>query len=728
MNKSESEDRLANTTGSQLLTVASVDRKEHLKRLRLEPAMRYVTVPLSACVSKGDTVRLETGNAWVVCINGEAQILRLYVAEETIAIGSLKLKVLIKEITEEEEQAAYVSLSDFHYRGHVVYGRTARLIIRTFHPLYPKVIGYIELATPFYMNKTRAIVLDAPFEFGDIHWERWDMPTLRKYIHLLVRIARVVVYPEFRGLGIGQVLIKHATEFARRRWQVAGYLPYFLEISADMLKYIPFAEKAGMVYVGETEGNLKRVAKDMAYLINRFGSDGSGKTAFEKSSGICDQQIARMDKAIRLMKREKMSLKELTDRLYHLSKEVVLHDFALFHGIVTLPKPHYMKGLNDIASRFLDQRIAMLASKNVYTPPRIRISSISSPIRINRLSISYISHVRRTKSTHAVQQAFDISPDEIRSMVIRELSLTINPGEILLVIGHSGSGKTTLLNVLINQGKAESNVQIAGKVELPSDARVGTFQPFRSQKPLIEVLGAKDVGFGLYLMGLAGLSEAVLYLKRFQELSKGQQYRAMLAQLIASASNVWVADEFCTNLDPITANVVAHNVQKIARKLGTTVIAAVPHCSSFISSFRPDKVLLLTSTWEHTILSGKEYCKTMNRNPKWNGRPPSLRLFPEFISAVREGSKSATVRMGRKSFQTEFMLLESDHEKIPVRVTEVTHKRFCDLTEEDAKADGARNLSVLKDTLQSIYSRIQMNSAVTIVHFESLCEGVRDAD
>ena len=53
----------------------------------------------------------------------------------------------------------------------------------------------------------------------------------------------------------------------RKRWQVARLLPYFIEISADMLKYVPFAEKAGMMFVGETEGNLKRVHKDMDYLI-----------------------------------------------------------------------------------------------------------------------------------------------------------------------------------------------------------------------------------------------------------------------------------------------------------------------------------------------------------------------------------------------------------------------------------------------------------------------------
>ena len=686
--------------------------------------MGYVTVPLSACVSKGDTVKLGRVDAWVVCKNGEAQILRPYISEELITIGNVKLEMLIKEITEKEEHAAYVSLANFHYRGHMIYGRTAKLIVRTFHSSYPKVIGYVELATPFYMNKARAAILNSPFELGEIRWKQWDKSTLRKYIHLLVRIARVVVYPEFRGLGIGQLLIKHAAEFASQRWQVAGYKPYFLEISADMLKYVPFAEKAGMAFVGETEGNLSRVAKDMTYLINRFGSDRSGVATFEESSGICDQQIARMDKAIQITERMGISTEELTKRLRNLSEKVVLRDFGLFQGIVTLPKPHYMKGLNDSASWFLDQRIETLGLKNRYTPPKINIPLISSPIYIKDLTVSYLSHVRRTKSTHAVQQAFGISPEEILSIVIRELSLTIDPGEILLIVGPSGSGKTTILDLLTSHKKAQSNINITGKFELPSNARIATFKSIRSRKPLIEALGIKDVKFALYLFGLAGLSEPFLYLKRFQELSKGQQYRAMLARMIASGSNVWVADEFCTNLDPITANVVAYNVQKIARELGATVIAAVPHCSSFIMSLRPDKVLLLTSTWEHTIISGKEYCDTMSRSPKWDGRPPSVRLLPKFVSAVREGNKRVIVQRGHKWFQTGFIFLESDLEKIPMRVTKVTHKRFCDLTEEDAKAAGARRLNALKKTLRSIYPTIQIKSPVTIVHFETVCEGV----
>ena len=593
--------------------IESVLWKGHLKVLRTKSG-RALTVPLSACVSKGDAIRINADSAWTICKNGVSQFLPSYFKREKIKLGGIELRVAIKEIDKADEYEAYKALSEFHYRGQIIHGRTARLIMRSFHPAYPKVIGYIELATPFYMNKARSLLLDAPFVSDGVQWNRWDMPTLRKYIHIIVRIARIVVLPEFRGIGIGQKLIKHAVEFARYRWQVAGYLPYFIEISADMLKYVPFAERAGMIFVGETEGNLNRVAKDMEYLISRFSRDQTGLSAFEESCGICDQQISRMTAAIKLMEKERLTKKNLINRLRALSHEKVLKDFALFHKIVSLPKPHYMLGLNPDAQKFIHERVKILSPQNGRKPPSVNLTPIKEAIRIRDLEISYFSKVRRTKTTHVVQQAFGISPNNLQHTVIKGLSIDIFPGEIVLVCGPSGSGKTSLLNVL-TESKRQGQVR-SGNISIPQNTHFGHFQPIKSLKPLIEILGVKDVHYGLYLLGLAGLSEPYLYLKKFKELSAGQQYRAMLAHLLASECNVWIADEFCANLDPITANVVSHNLQKIARKVSATVIAAASHSINFIFSLKPDKVVQLTSASTYSIISGDEYCSKLKKQLK----------------------------------------------------------------------------------------------------------------
>jgi len=702
--------------------VTTVSWKGHLKYIHIEPSGGRIAIPLSACVSKGDKVEIENGDAWVICKNGRAQFLRPYFSKHILCPDFLALEVAVKEITEADEHAAYQVLAEFHYRGHLIHGRTARLIIRSFHPGYPKVLGYIELATPFYMNKARATILDAPFESGSsVKWQKWDMATHRKYINVLVRIARVVVYPEFRGLGVGQLLVKHAAEFAKARWQVAGYMPHFIEISADMLKYIPFAERAGMIFVGETEGNLRRVAKDMKYLLSRFGKEKSGQTEFEEACGICDEQISRMQRVIKIMEKEHLSEGDLIKRLSRLTRETVLKDYALFYKVISLPKPHYMMGLEPVAHRFVQERVAEMAPHNGHTPPQIEVDPIKSPLIIDNITISYTSHVRRTKSTHAVQQAFGISPDGLNCTVIRGLTFKVYPGEIVLIVGPSGSGKTTLLKLI--EGALQSNrcAHFEGSVCLPSNARIGTFRPVRSTKPLIEVLGARDVSYGLYLLGLAGLSEPFLYLKRFEELSAGQKYRAMLAHLLASKCNIWIADEFCANLDPITANVVSNNIQRIARKTGVTVIVAAPHCTHFLHSLKPDKVILLSSAWDHRVVSGKDYCRMIRKTGYTNGHFSALRMLPRFIDKVLRGQKRTTIRMGRKSVSPGLLLLESSTEAVLVRILGTKSRKVSQLTEEDAHNDGMTSLRELRATLSEIYPKLNDNSTVTIISFEPVC-------
>ncbi len=70
-----------------------------------------------------------------------------------------------------------------------------------------------------------------------------------------------------------------------------------------------------MYYVGETEGNLSRVAKDMKYLINRFGLPEKDTTNFQESCGICDIQINRMENALNVMSSTGMSFEDLTKKL-----------------------------------------------------------------------------------------------------------------------------------------------------------------------------------------------------------------------------------------------------------------------------------------------------------------------------------------------------------------------------------------------------------------------------
>ena len=706
-------------TDIPLFQVVSVNWKGYLKRLCLTPGPKMIDVPLSACVTEGDKVRFHDGDAWVVGKNGDSQFLQQYVAVDKIRLGRQSTEVMVKEITEADEHAAYQSLADYHYRGKSIHGRTARLIVRSFSPGYPSVLGYVELATPFFMNKPRSLVLDAPFECGPVSWDNWKMGTLRKHIHSVVRIARAVVAPEFRGAGIGQMLIKHAAKFASHRWQVSGYLPCFLEISADMLKFVPFAERAGMRYVGETEGNLDRVAADMRYLIKRFGNNPAGRTEFEETSGILDKQISRMDRSIALIEKEGIDVDSFVAQLQSLSRSRVLRNFALFQGIVSLPKPHYMQGLCPESAQFLEQRLKTLHLKNDHTPPDLSVTPLAGDIALEGFSTGYSSQVRRTYRTHAVQQAFDISPEDVITTVIQKLDVRFSPGEIILILGPSGSGKSSLLQTLEDAGKGRASRRVDGQLRFPENYQPGSFVPIRSRKPLVELVGEGDVRSALYLLGLAGLSEPVLYLKRFEELSRGQQYRAMLAKLIASRSNVWIADEFCANLDFATAALVSENVQRIARRIGATVITAAPHCDSFIQSLKPDKVILLSSNWEHSILSGEKYFAALDNSHPRKG-VPRLRVSPDLLQAAKLRTKELVVKKGRLGIGSGLLILFSGQDSVAVRVISTATKRFSQLAREDGLAAGFDTPDV-KASVRDTYPDLSEQSLVTVLVFELLC-------
>jgi len=544
-----------------------------------------------ACVSRGDTVYHHERSYYVKCKNGTAKIWPQYNRIESLRIGGNEFRVRVKEITTQEEYDGYCYLSSFHYRGKGNFGRHCIMVMSSTEPLFPKVLGYVEVSSSFLVNRARDTILNSSFADGNLSWKDWRYRTRMRMINAVVRISRVVVHPEFRGLDLGKKLILHALSFSKIHWQLGKYKPIFVEITADMLKFVPFAEHAGMRFVGFTEGNLSRVRDDLRYLIERKG----GRYRV-KDLGIPDMQGKYATQALRILNGNNLSLDSFLTKLGKVGKGGVNpRTYALLHNIVRFPKPTLMSGLTQKADNFLARRIHEV---NVAPPnhndsvEHLRVDAISEPIRFRNVTLSYRSKIGRTERTSAVQEAFGIEPSQLTSVVFENLNLDVRPGEILLVTGGSGSGKTSFIDLLTSKVKP-TNFPV-GSVSLPSNSRIGFLKPIPAHKPLIEYdrLFGREIEESIYVLNMAGLSEANLYLRRFDELSEGQKYRAMIARLLSSKSNVWVADDFLGTLDPITSGIVASNFQKFARKVRATVVVAAPNHEHFVKSLLPDRILL----------------------------------------------------------------------------------------------------------------------------------------
>lgn len=591
-------------------TIVRVRPSAATKRLVLDDG-RTIAMPRYAVVGKGDILREDRRGMYVKVRNGKVRISPSYRRQLHIKIAGRSYAASVKEIDRADELEAYHRLGDLHYRGERGFGRKAVLVIRASHPELPLVLGYVEITTGFLMNKPRTRVLDAPLRDGPVSWSNWRSSEMETLTSLIARISRLVVHPELRGHGIGTVLVKEAGRFARSRFHAGGLRPLFLELTADMTKFVPFAERAGMHYIGHTEGNLHRVGKDMEYLL-RTKALLTVPTNELRARGIMHAQRRYAASAALLDGRDRLN--KLASNGHSKPDLIGSDDYATFFGVLRLPKPTYLLGLTADAERFISERATELNVASVSQFAPMPVEPIVAPIEIADLELVYESGVARTSRSNQIQEAFGIRPDHFLSLVLKAFSVALAPGSITLVYGPSGSGKTTLLNLVA--GVSNPPLRQKGRLAMPVNARVGRFEALPSDRPLIEILGRQaGTAAALYALNVAGLSDAKLYLRRFDELSNGQRYRAMLAALIDSDSNVWVADEFLSTLDPLTAASVASNIVEHVKARRVTLLVGAPHFDAFLDVLAPDTVIRLVSPWEYEVLAGRDFSR------RWRNRP-----------------------------------------------------------------------------------------------------------
>jgi ABC-type ATPase with predicted acetyltransferase domain len=138
--------------------------------------------------------------------------------------------------------------------------------------------------------------------------------------------------------------------------------------------------------------------------------------------------------------------------------------------------------------------------------------------------------------------------------------LEVNAGDVVCITGPSGAGKSVLLAELEKTVGAEEKINLA-KIALPDDMT------------LVDCIEA-NLAESLRLLSIAGLNDCFCILNQPANLSGGQQYRFRLAMAMATGKKFVFADEFCSELDSITAAVISYRLRKFAKRTGTTFILA----------------------------------------------------------------------------------------------------------------------------------------------------------
>jgi len=159
---------------------------------------------------------------------------------------------------------------------------------------------------------------------------------------------------------------------------------------------------------------------------------------------------------------------------------------------------------------------------------------------------------------------FGLTADRLTERrVTYSCQLEINDGDIVYITGPSGAGKSVLLGELEKSIPASRRVNLA-RIKLPRD------------KTLIDCIEG-DFMTALRILSTAGLNDVFCVLNKAGNLSDGQKYRFRLAMALAAGKKFVFADEFCSELDRITAAVIAYNIHKFAKRTGVTFILASSH-------------------------------------------------------------------------------------------------------------------------------------------------------
>lgn len=177
---------------------------------------------------------------------------------------------------------------------------------------------------------------------------------------------------------------------------------------------------------------------------------------------------------------------------------------------------------------------------------------------------------------------------------VADLTLNIDKGEFVFVIGASGSGKSTLIKMLYREEKPTKGVVQLGSINVGKLRNRTVYKlrrklgiVFQDFKLLPKLTVYENVAFALECIGMKNSEIRPKVLKALEhvglkdkirsfpnELSGGEQQRVCIARAIVNEPKLLICDEPTGNLDANTSKEIMEVLDTINKNLGTTIIMA----------------------------------------------------------------------------------------------------------------------------------------------------------
>lgn len=288
---------------------------------------------------------------------------------------------------------------------------------------------------------------------------------------------------------------------------------------------------------------------------------------------------------------------------------------------------------------------------------------------------------------------------------LKEINLSINKGEFILILGNSGSGKSTLGRVFNRIVPEFYGGKITGKAQ--SNMKIGmVFQD--PEKQLVMDKVEREIAFGLENIGTPrekmkkNVMEVLSFLnlwdiknKKTYNLSGGQKQKVAIGSILSMGYEFLVLDEPTSQLDPTTSEEILNILQRLNEDLGYTIVLIeqrIDRCFHLA-----DRILFLESG-EILFDGTKEEFSLWNHKHNKKFLPP----ISEYFIRTGEYPISFTVKEGRRKLKNHF-----PNQKIPKITPPIPINTTSETAVEIDKVSFSyeKNKEVLKDMNLKVFSK-----------------------
>ena len=207
---------------------------------------------------------------------------------------------------------------------------------------------------------------------------------------------------------------------------------------------------------------------------------------------------------------------------------------------------------------------------------------------IYNLSKSFTWQGKITDKVASVCRMFGLTVERLKQPKTYTCEIDIRTGDIVYITGPSGSGKSVLMSELEKAVPAQERISLA-QIPLPEN------------KTVIDCISAGTLLDSLRLLGIAGLNDVFCILNQPGNLSESEKYRFRLAIALASKKKFVFADEFCSELDRISAASVSFRLRRFIDKTKVTFILASSH-EDILLDLSPDVLVTRDLSGSTTVV------------------------------------------------------------------------------------------------------------------------------